>query len=792
MIAAVNGVAIGGGHVLHVLCDLTVAAEHATFGQSGPRVGSFDAGFGSAYLARVIGEKRARQLWFLLDRIDADDRRAVGARQRRRAGGSSCCGTALGWGRRMAGYSPTALRFLKHSFNADSDSIAGLSHLAFDGLELFSRQRRGRRRAPGPSPTAASRTSPASTPSPDRVPGPAEGSAVIAYDSGGIVVCLLDRAMLRDTTTRRPDGAGMRERHTQVLVVGGSLVGLSASVLLASYGVPHLVVESHAGTAIHPRAASFHQRTMEVFRSVGLQAEVEAAAAAEFRQGGAIVAVESLGGKELAYFYRSYNDGVEGLSPTDRLFLTQVGLEPILRRRATELGAEHLFGTDLVSFETRDDHVAAVIGPHGGGAEELVSSDYLVAADGAHSAVRKQLGIPMTGRGSFADCVTIYFKADVNRLIGDRNLSVVYVNHPELTGFFRFSITGDSGFLAVFATLGRDGARNTHVAEDITEARCVELVRTALGSEPDLPVAIESVQRWSATAATADSFQSGRVFLAGDAAHVMPPTGGFGGNTGVADAHNLAWKLAYVTRGIAGPGLLDTYGAERRPIAAITVEQAYARYAMRVDPSLPRDDLMPPFDDAAIELGAICRSSAVHADSRRSAGASIILTTRTRGPGPSVPGSRISRWPVTVRPRRWMRPAPDWRCWPTRGSISGGTRPARSRRPSALPSRCGRSIPDTGPGPRTRPPRRRGPGGPEPRSSARTESSAGSLERRSPRRPGSSAPSWQVCSPAAEREQGGCGAGCRSPCATVSAAVTARATAARTPTPAQPATELDR
>lgn len=126
----------------------------------------------------------------------------------------------------------------------------------------------------------------------------------------------------------------MPERQTKVLVVGGSLVGLSTSVLLASYGVPHLVVESHRGTAIHPRAASFHQRTMEVFRSAGLQGAVEEVAAREFKQGGAIVAVESLAGQELAYFYRSYNDGVEGLSPTDRLFITRVGLEPVLRQRA--------------------------------------------------------------------------------------------------------------------------------------------------------------------------------------------------------------------------------------------------------------------------------------------------------------------------------------------------------------------------------------------------------------------------------------------------------------------------
>src|ERR1043165_10072955 len=131
----------------------------------------------------------------------------------------------------------------------------------------------------------------------------------------------------------------MQERHVPVLVVGGSLVGLTTSVLLAGHRVPHLVVESPPGTAIHPRAASFHQRTMEVFRSVGLQREVEEVAAREFRQGGAIVAVESLGGKELAYFYRSYNDGVEGLSPTDRLFITQVGLEPILRQRGAAPGA---------------------------------------------------------------------------------------------------------------------------------------------------------------------------------------------------------------------------------------------------------------------------------------------------------------------------------------------------------------------------------------------------------------------------------------------------------------------
>ena len=136
VIAAVNGVAIGGGHVLHVLCDLTVAAEHARFGQSGPRVGSFDAGFGSAYLARVVGEKRARQIWFLLELFDAQTAERWGL-VNEVVPLPELLPKALEWGRTIGSYSPTALRLLKHSFNADTDHIGGLSHLAFDGLELF-------------------------------------------------------------------------------------------------------------------------------------------------------------------------------------------------------------------------------------------------------------------------------------------------------------------------------------------------------------------------------------------------------------------------------------------------------------------------------------------------------------------------------------------------------------------------------------------------------------------------------------------------------------------------------
>jgi 2-polyprenyl-6-methoxyphenol hydroxylase-like FAD-dependent oxidoreductase len=440
------------------------------------------------------------------------------------------------------------------------------------------------------------------------------------------------------------------EQEVSVLVVGGSLVGLTTSVLLASHGVRHMLVERHRGTAIHPRAASFHQRTMEIFRSVGLQRAVQAAAEREFVQNGAIISVDALSGKELACFYRSFNEGVEGLSPTSRLFITQIGLEPVLRERARELGADQSYATEMVSFEQDHASVAAVLRPRDGGPERRVRARYLVATDGAHSFVRRQLGIGVTGRGSFADCVTIYFKADLRALIGDRNLSVVYVNQPGLLAFFRFSITGDAGFLAVFATFDKDGIRNSRVGQDLPPARCAALVRAALGVPAEFPVSIDDVQPWSATAATATAFREGRVFLAGDAAHLMPPTGGFGGNTGIADAHNLAWKLGMVLGGTAGSQLLDSYEPERKPQSELIVEQAYARYIKRVDPSLPATNLAPLLDDAAIELGSVYSSDAILDEGQGRTAAALLEDPHNPSgrPGTRVPHIMLQRNGVPV------------------------------------------------------------------------------------------------------------------------------------------------
>jgi len=136
VIAAVNGVAVGGGHVLHVLCDVSIASATARFGQAGPRVGSFDAGFGSAYLARVVGEKKAREMWFWCRMYDADQALAMGLVNAVVPAGEALR-EARAWADQIAAMSPTAIRFLKQSFNADTDHQAGLSNLAMSALDLF-------------------------------------------------------------------------------------------------------------------------------------------------------------------------------------------------------------------------------------------------------------------------------------------------------------------------------------------------------------------------------------------------------------------------------------------------------------------------------------------------------------------------------------------------------------------------------------------------------------------------------------------------------------------------------
>jgi 2-polyprenyl-6-methoxyphenol hydroxylase-like FAD-dependent oxidoreductase len=402
----------------------------------------------------------------------------------------------------------------------------------------------------------------------------------------------------------------MTHHRTPVLVVGGSLVGMFTAALLSRQGVRPLVVERHAATSIHPRAAFLYQRSMEVVRSFGIEEQVRQTAYEQFEPDGAILSVESIAGNEIHRDVPTLNETVRGLSPSERLFITQRALEPMLKSRAEHYGADLRFGTELLSLEPGADAVTARLRDRETGLESDVSARYVVAADGAHSRVREQLGIAMVGRGLMSRSLTIYFRASVGPLLRGRNMSVILVRNGAFRGFFRIEKPYESGFMIVHTT--GDPERPDTDCWQLTESDCRELLREGLGA--DIPVAIESIQKWECSALVAERMRQGRIFLAGDSAHVMPPYGGFGGNTGIHDAQNLAWKLALVCNGRAGEGLLDTYHTERRPIAQLTVEQAYARYVLRGAPYLQAQGISPFVSDVNVDLGYCYDSAAVLAE----------------------------------------------------------------------------------------------------------------------------------------------------------------------------------
>jgi 2-polyprenyl-6-methoxyphenol hydroxylase-like FAD-dependent oxidoreductase len=402
----------------------------------------------------------------------------------------------------------------------------------------------------------------------------------------------------------------MSDEEVPVLIVGGSLVGLTTAMLLGRHGVPSLSVERHAGTAIHPRAGHFQLGTTELLRALGLEERVRTKSLETYSATGGIIAVESLAGRELATYVKELNEGVEGFSPTVRVFINQDVLEPILRERALELGASVRNRVEAVAVEQDDDGATVTLRELDSGDERRVRAQYVVAADGNRSPMRTRLGIGMRGYGELSRSITIYFRADCADLLRDRNQGVIYVHNPQLRGFFRLDRTGGTGFL-VINTVGEDVTQDAaiDVQSGLTEERALAYLRTAIGT--DMPMEIVDVANWRAEANWAERLREGRVFLAGDAAHVVPPNGGFGGNMGVQDARNLAWKLAAVVKGEAAPALLDTYEAERLPLCRLGVQQAYTRYATRVVPERGSDDVEPPVADIELEIGLVMRSPAI-------------------------------------------------------------------------------------------------------------------------------------------------------------------------------------
>ena len=279
----------------------------------------------------------------------------------------------------------------------------------------------------------------------------------------------------------------MAQEETPVLIVGGSLVGLTSALLLGDLGVPSLVVERHPGTAIHARAGHFQLGTTEMLRQVGLERTVREASAKTYHPIGGIIAVESLAGKQLATFVKELNEGVEGFSPTVRVFIDQDVLEPILREKAVALGATVRNRVEATALEQDDDGATVTLHDLESGEEHTVRARYVIAADGNRSPMRTRLGIGMEGHGILSNSITIYFRADCTPLLEDRNQGVIYVHNPELRGFFRLDRAGKSGFL-VINSVGADVTTDeaVNVGEGITEERAAAMLQTAIGT-PDIP-----------------------------------------------------------------------------------------------------------------------------------------------------------------------------------------------------------------------------------------------------------------------------------------------------------------
>jgi 2-polyprenyl-6-methoxyphenol hydroxylase-like FAD-dependent oxidoreductase len=440
-----------------------------------------------------------------------------------------------------------------------------------------------------------------------------------------------------------------------VLIAGGGLVGLSTAAFLAGHGVASVVVERLRGGSSLPRAAHFHVRTLEQLRAIGIEDEVKRQSERDFVPEGAIISMDALAGRKLADIVPGLNVGVDdSLSPCRRLFVTQPGLEAILRRHAVAAGSRVIEGAEVTAVEQDGDGVTATVRDVDSGAEQTLDADYLVAADGAHSVVRDSLGIPFDGRGVFSNSITIYFTADLAAQLLDKPISVIYINNPVFGGFFRLAKDCRSGFLCV-NTVG-DPATNpdaANAAGDTSEERLVELVRAGAGI-PDLAVRIDGVARWRSSSDIARRYVEGGVLLAGDAAHVMPPNGGFGGNTGIQDAWDAAWKLAFVIDGIASPRLLSTYDTERRPVGKLTVEQAYTRYVTRTAPHLEATDMQPFVGDLEIELGYYYRSPAITSDDGDAAHDAVGDIAETADPRETRgrPGSRAPHVWIDADDRR--------------------------------------------------------------------------------------------------------------------------------------------
>jgi 2,4-dichlorophenol 6-monooxygenase len=363
---------------------------------------------------------------------------------------------------------------------------------------------------------------------------------------------------------------------TDVLIVGSGPAGAGAALLLSTLGVPNIMITKYRWTANTPRAHITNQRAMEVFRDAGIEERVRADATPHELMGDTVFCTSIAGeeiGRILTWGTHPVREGDYRLaSPCLPVDIPQNYLEPILVRTATERGTQTRFSTEYLSLDQDQDHVDVRVRDRLTAEEYTIRARYVIGADGARSQVAADLGLPMVGAMDIAGSMNITFRADLSAHVGHRPSVLYWVIQPGSNvggigaGLVRM-VRPWNEWLIVW---GYDIASPAPVVDD---AAATAIVRNLVGL-PDLDVEITGTSLWGNNEMYATRLHEGRVFCAGDAVHRHPPSNGLGSNTSIQDSYNLAWKLAAVLRGQAGPSLLDSYSTERAPVAERIVKRA--------------------------------------------------------------------------------------------------------------------------------------------------------------------------------------------------------------------------
>lgn len=379
-----------------------------------------------------------------------------------------------------------------------------------------------------------------------------------------------------DRSARETTAAGEATVDTDVLVVGSGPAGAAAALFLATYGVDHMVVTKYRWTANTPRSHITNQRTVEIFRDMGIEDDIRAQATPQ-RLMGDTVFCTSLDGEEIG---RVRTWGTHPLrqadytlaSPAENCDLPQTLLEPILVGQAAARGSRFRFDTEYVGLVQDDDGVTVTVRDRLSGQEYAVRAKYVIGADGGRSQIARDVELPFEGEMDLAGSMNIVFHADLSRFVEHRPSVLYWVLQPDSNvggigmGLVRMVAPWDE-WLVVW------GYDIDQPPPDLDDEMATRIVHDLLGDDT-VPVTIRSTSLWGNNKMYATRYRSGRVFCAGDAVHRHPPSNGLGSNTSIQDSYNLAWKLALVLRGQAGAALLDSYDEERAPIGRQVVLRA--------------------------------------------------------------------------------------------------------------------------------------------------------------------------------------------------------------------------